>query len=96
MCAGMSVWKPLRSNGVQSGQRVGIVGIGGLGHLAILMAAKMGAEVVAFSTSEDKRTDAMSLGASEFWLLKDLKEKKPDKPLDHLVVSADHLPDWSV
>ena len=66
MCAGASVWECLQEGPARSGERVGVLGIGGLGHLAIKLAASMGCEVVALSTSETKREDAMSFGAREF------------------------------
>jgi alcohol dehydrogenase (NADP+) len=53
----------------KSTDRVGIVGFGGLGHIAVMYARAMGCEVVVFSSSEDKRADAMALGATEFRIL---------------------------
>ena len=82
--------------GVTAGKRVGIIGIGGLGHLAIGFAAKMGAEVAVFSSSENKRKEAMELGASEFYVTKDLETKGPEKGLDYLVVTATGHPDWKL
>ncbi|GAA1917576.1 NAD(P)-dependent alcohol dehydrogenase [Nocardioides lentus] len=64
LCAGITVWEPLRTAGVGPGSRVGVVGIGGLGHLAVRLAAALGAEVTAFTTSERKVADAERLGAS--------------------------------
>ncbi|OJJ48130.1 hypothetical protein ASPZODRAFT_1521523 [Penicilliopsis zonata CBS 506.65] len=66
LCAGGSVWNCLLSFGARPPQRVGVMGIGGLGHLAIKLAAAMGYEVVALSRSEEKRADALAYGASEF------------------------------
>ena len=66
MCAGASVWECLQEGPARPGERVGVLGIGGLGHLAIKLASSMGCEVVAISTSEAKREDAMSFGAREF------------------------------
>ncbi|CAH6719891.1 NADP-dependent alcohol dehydrogenase 7 [[Candida] jaroonii] len=68
MCAGLTVFSPLwRSlNGDGKGKTVGIIGIGGLGHLAIQFAKALGAEVVAFSRSSSKKADALKLGADEF------------------------------
>jgi D-arabinose 1-dehydrogenase-like Zn-dependent alcohol dehydrogenase len=83
-------------HGIKPGHRVGILGIGGLGHLAIQFAAKLGAQVVVFSGNESKKQEALKLGASEFWLSKDLKTKKPDLKLDYLITTATTLPDWEV
>src|SRR3546814_12651380 len=65
LCAGITTWLPLRHWKVGPGQKVGVVGIGGLGHLGIKLAHAMGAHVVAFTTSESKRQAAKALGAAE-------------------------------
>src|ERR671912_720106 len=65
LCAGITTYSPLRHWKVGPGSRVGIVGIGGLGHMGIKLADAMGAHVVAFTTSEGKRQDAVELGADE-------------------------------
>jgi len=96
MCAGMTVYTPMKKYGVKKGSRVGITGIGGLGHLAIEFASKMEAEVVVFSTSENKREEAMKLGATEFYVSSTLDSKKPEEGLDFLVVTATKFPDWDV
>lgn len=64
LCAGITVWEPLRAEGVGAGTRVGVVGIGGLGHLAVRLAAALGAEVTAVTTSAAKADDARRLGAT--------------------------------
>ncbi|KAJ2777050.1 hypothetical protein GGI15_004636 [Coemansia interrupta] len=66
MCAGSTVYTPMLHGGVKKGDRVGVVGIGGLGHLAIKYAKALGAEVVAFSHSPGKREESLELGATEF------------------------------
>src|SRR5438094_1384848 len=66
LCAGITTYSPLRHFNVGPGQRVGIVGLGGLGHMAIKLAAAMGAEVTVFSTSKSKEQDARRLGAHDF------------------------------
>jgi uncharacterized zinc-type alcohol dehydrogenase-like protein len=66
LCAGITTFSALRHWAVRSDSRVGVVGIGGLGHLAIKLAAAMGADVTALSTSETKRDDALRLGATDF------------------------------
>ncbi len=65
LCAGITTYSPLRHWKVGPGQKVGVVGIGGLGHMGIKLAHAMGAHVVAFTTSESKRQDALDLGADE-------------------------------
>lgn len=64
MCAGVTVWQPLSHLGVTAGTRVGVVGLGGLGHLAVKLAAALGAEVTVLTTSPGKDGLARSLGAS--------------------------------
>ncbi|HZW14045.1 MAG TPA: NAD(P)-dependent alcohol dehydrogenase [Noviherbaspirillum sp.] len=65
LCAGITTWSPLRHWKVGPGQKVGVVGIGGLGHMGIKLARALGAHVVAFTTSESKRAAALALGAHE-------------------------------
>lgn len=65
LCAGITTYSPLRHWNVGAGHKVGVVGIGGLGHMGIKLAHAMGAYVVAFTTSESKRADAKALGADE-------------------------------
>jgi uncharacterized zinc-type alcohol dehydrogenase-like protein len=65
LCAGITTWSPLRHWNVGPGKKVGIVGIGGLGHMGVKLAHALGAHVVAFTTSESKREDAKALGADE-------------------------------
>ena len=65
LCAGITTWSPLRHWGVGPNQKVGVVGIGGLGHMAIKLAHALGAQVVAFTTSDTKREAAKALGADE-------------------------------
>ncbi|MHB8302174.1 MAG: NAD(P)-dependent alcohol dehydrogenase [Acidobacteriaceae bacterium] len=66
MCAGITVYNPIRSAGIFPGSRVAVIGIGGLGHLALQFAHVFGAEVTAVSTSLDKEPEAKSLGAHHF------------------------------
>src|SRR3954469_45399 len=65
LCAGITTWSPLRHWKAGPGKKVGIVGIGGLGHMGVKLAHALGAHVVAFTTSESKRQDALDLGADE-------------------------------
>ena len=64
MCAGITVWEPLRAADVGPGTRLGVVGIGGLGHLAVRLGRALGAEVTVFTTTAGKAADAERLGAS--------------------------------
>ena len=66
LCAGITTWSPLRRWNVEKGDRVGVVGLGGLGHMAVKLAASLGAEVTVLSTSPAKEADARRLGAHEF------------------------------
>jgi uncharacterized zinc-type alcohol dehydrogenase-like protein len=71
LCAGITTYSPLRHWNAGPGKKVGIVGIGGLGHMGIKLARAMGAHVVAFTTSESKRRDAEALGAHEVVVSRD-------------------------
>lgn len=66
MCGGITVYSPLRTFGVQPAHRVGVVGIGGLGHMALQFARAMGCEVVAISATPDKEGEARRFGAHDF------------------------------
>ena len=66
LCAGITTYSPLRAFGVKAGDKVGVVGLGGLGHMAVKLAASMGAQVTVFSTSRSKEADARRLGATDF------------------------------
>jgi uncharacterized zinc-type alcohol dehydrogenase-like protein len=71
LCAGITTYSPLRHWKVGPGQRVGVVGLGGLGHMGVKLARAMGAQVVVFTTSPDKVEDAKRLGAHEVVISKD-------------------------
>src|SRR6185436_4045946 len=74
LCAGITTYSPLRRFKVDKGKKVGIVGLGGLGHMAVKFANAFGAHVVLFTTSPDKTADAKRLGAHEVVLSKDADE----------------------
>lgn len=76
LCAGITTWSPLRHWKVGPSHRVGIVGIGGLGHMGVKLAKALGAHVVAFTTSPDKRQDALELGADEVVVSRNRDEMK--------------------
>ena len=93
LCAGITTYSPLRHWGVKPGDRVGVVGLGGLGHMAVKFAKAFGAQVVLFTTSENKREDALRLGASEVVVSSDKKQMKSQLgKLDFILdcVSAPH------
>lgn len=71
LCAGITTYSPLRHWKAKRGDRVGVVGLGGLGHMAVKLAASMGTEVTMLSTSRSKKADARRLGAHEFALTSD-------------------------
>ena len=74
MCAGVTTWSPLRHWDVKPGKTVGIVGLGGLGHMAVKFARALGARVVVFTTSREKLADALALGAHEAILSTDAQQ----------------------
>jgi alcohol/geraniol dehydrogenase (NADP+) len=95
VCGGITVYAPIRNHGVRPSSRVGIVGIGGLGHLGLQFAKAFGAEVTALSTSKEKEAEALSLGADYFVNTRDMAElKKIAGSFDFVLstVSADQ--DW--
>jgi uncharacterized zinc-type alcohol dehydrogenase-like protein len=95
LCAGITVYTPLRNHGVRPSSRVGVIGIGGLGHLGLQFARAFGAEVTAFSTSKDKEEEAKSMGAHHFVNTRDtatLKKMTGEFDLLLSTVSADQ--DW--
>lgn len=86
LCAGITTYSPLRHWGVKKGSKVGVVGLGGLGHMAIKLAHAMGAEVVLFTTSPGKTEDAKKLGANDVVLSKDPEAmKKYQNKLDFII-----------
>jgi len=97
LCGGITVYNPLRLHGINPSSRVGVAGIGGLGHLAIQFARVFGAEVTAFSTSAAKEEEARKLGAHNFVNTRESKAmKEVAGSLDFILstVSADQ--DWGV
>jgi uncharacterized zinc-type alcohol dehydrogenase-like protein len=93
LCAGITTYSPLKHWNVGPGKKVGIVGIGGLGHMAVKLAKAMGAEVIVFTTSPSKVEDAKRLGADEVALSKEPDQmKKYTGKLDFILdaVSAKH------
>jgi uncharacterized zinc-type alcohol dehydrogenase-like protein len=93
LCAGITTYSPMRHWGVTKGKKVGVVGLGGLGHMAVKFAHALGAHVVVFTTSPDKKEDARRLGADEVVISKnaDQMQKHADS-FDFILdaVSANH------
>ncbi len=96
LCGGITVYSPLRSQGINPSSRVGVVGIGGLGHLAIQFARAFGAEVTAFSTSAGKEEEVRALGARHFVNTRELKAmKEAAGSQDLLLITANADQDWA-
>jgi len=76
MCAGITTWSPIRACGVKAGDKVGVAGFGGLGHLAVKYLVSMGAEVTVFDITDDKRADALRLGARRYVNINNAEDMK--------------------
>jgi len=95
MCAGISVYSPLRTYATGAGLKVGILGVGGLGHLAIQFAHALGCEVTAFSSSPAKEQEALGFGADYFVVTGDRARMRPlDYAFDLLLGTAHGDIDW--
>jgi uncharacterized zinc-type alcohol dehydrogenase-like protein len=95
LCGGITVYNPIRTHGVNPASRVGIVGIGGLGHMALQFAHAFGAEVTAFSSSPAKEADARSLGADNFVNTRESKTlKKLAGHFDFILSTVEADQDW--
>jgi uncharacterized zinc-type alcohol dehydrogenase-like protein len=95
LCAGIAVYGPLKNYGVRPSSRVGIIGIGGLGHLGVQFAKAFGAEVTAFSTSKEKEAEAKKLGAHHFVNTRDTGAlKKVEGSFDLLLSTVTADQDW--
>jgi alcohol/geraniol dehydrogenase (NADP+) len=95
LCGGITVYAPLRNHGVRPSSRVGIIGIGGLGHIGVQFARAFGAEVTAFSTSKDKEEEARRLGANHFINTRDTGAiKKIAGSFDFLLSTVNADQDW--
>jgi alcohol dehydrogenase (NADP+) len=92
LCAGITLYSPLRHWKVQAGQKVGIIGLGGLGHMGVKLAAAMGAHVVMITTSPDKATDAARLGAKEVLVSKDAKQMEQHANSFDLIIDTVPVP----
>ncbi|APW64117.1 NAD(P)-dependent alcohol dehydrogenase [Paludisphaera borealis] len=93
LCAGITTYSPMRHWGVTKGKKVGVVGLGGLGHMGVKFAHALGAHVVVFTTSPRKKEDALRLGADEIVVSRDANEmRKHAGSFDFILdcVSAEH------
>ena len=93
LCAGITTYSPMRRWGVTKGKKVGVVGLGGLGHMAVKFAHALGAQVVVFTTSPNKKEDALRLGANAVVVSRNADEmQRHVESFDFILdaVSADH------
>jgi len=93
LCAGITTYSPMRHWGVTKDKKVGVVGLGGLGHMAVKFAHALGAHVVVFTTSPKKKEDALRLGADEVVISRNADEMQKHTSSFHFIldaVSADH------
>jgi uncharacterized zinc-type alcohol dehydrogenase-like protein len=93
LCAGITTYSPMRHWNVTKGKKVGVVGLGGLGHMAVKIAHALGAHVVVFTTTQNKKEDALRLGADEVVLSRDANEMQKHAGTVNFIldaVSADH------
>jgi alcohol dehydrogenase (NADP+) len=93
LCAGITTYSPMRHWGVTKGKKVGVVGLGGLGHMAVKIAHALGAHVVVFTTSSNKKEDALRLGADEVVISRNTDEMNKHANSFHFIldaVSAEH------
>ncbi|AMV70526.1 NAD(P)-dependent alcohol dehydrogenase [Desulfuromonas carbonis] len=93
LCAGITTWSPMRRWGNLKGKKVGVVGLGGLGHMGVKFARAFGAQVAVFTTSPGKKADALRLGAAEVILSTDPAQmKKHAGSFDYILdtIAADH------
>lgn len=96
MCAGAAVYSALHRAGIRWSDRVGVYGLGGLGHMAVQFAAKMGCKVVVYSHSATKESEAYRLGATEFCDFSSATgTDQPPQAIDCLLLTGSQQPDWS-
>ncbi len=96
LCGGITVYNPMRTHGVNPSSRVGIIGMGGLGHIAIQFARAFGAHVTAFSTSAEKEPEVRALGAHHFVNTRESKAlKEAAGSQDFILSTIDADQDWA-
>jgi len=95
LCAGITTYSPIKRWGITKGHKVAVLGLGGLGHMAVKFAVAFGAEVTVLSTSPSKEQDAKKLGAHHFCVTKDLEQvQKYDRYFDFIIDSVSALHDY--
>lgn len=95
LCGGVTVYSALRHAGMGSGQRIGVIGLGGLGHMAVLFASRLGNEVTVFTTTPDKAKEAEQLGAARaFVVAPGQSPPTPPYRLDILLCTVPYPQDW--
>jgi uncharacterized zinc-type alcohol dehydrogenase-like protein len=92
MCAGITMWEPLRAAGIGPGSTVAVAGLGGLGHLGVKLAAALGADVTVLSRTADKTADALALGASRLLVTTDEDQLKAADGRFDLILDAISAP----
>jgi alcohol dehydrogenase (NADP+) len=92
LCAGITTWSPLRHWKVGKGHKVAVMGLGGLGHMAVKLAAALGAQVTVLSTSPSKEKDAKALGAHRFVVTKDPAQLKAVRSSFDLIINTVSAP----
>ncbi len=96
LCAGITTYSPLMKANIKKGDKVGVVGIGGLGHVAIKLAVSKGAEVYAFTTSESKREDCLEFGAKEVIVVNSPEDLQPWRgKLDYMISTVPYAYEMS-
>ena len=96
LCGGITVYAPIRNHGIRPSSRVGVIGIGGLGHMGLQFARAFGAEVTAFSTSKNKEAEALQMGAHHFVNTRESGAmKKLNGGFDFLLSTVNADQDWS-
>lgn len=88
LCAGITLYSPLKHWGAKAGMKVGIIGLGGLGHMGVKFAKALGAHVTVFSHSPNKKEDALAMGADEFVLTRDPQELKARARTYNLILNT--------
>ena len=88
MCAGITLYSPIKHWGVGPGKKVAVMGLGGLGHMGVKIAAAMGADVTVFSHSPSKKDDALKMGAKEFVIVKDRESLRSEKRKYDLIINT--------
>ena len=88
LCAGITLYSPLKHWGAKAGMKVGVMGLGGLGHMGVKFAAALGAEVTVFSHSPSKEADAKAMGAHHFVMTKDPSNLKAEEGTFDLILNT--------